>query len=286
MRSILCCLLIAGSSVAAHAEPPQPVQPPWHLVDLYWTPGATVTCEWFSVDLTIEGDVPADLPLYLSPLGGGEGCTFNGVQCYGGLQTRPDGGNRGDRHVQALGEPGFIFSRWGERSFDALRIAERGACQSSGHEGDFVSVRVRHPWKAGTYRYILRGLDREVLDGVTHRWLGAFVYDVGADRETYVGAIRIPGDRLVLGGTLTSFAEIYGRATTTDRVPRLTITYGNHQADGRPIPMRKAVAYHGRKFPLHARAEAVGRTAAKVTLSPEPFTGSRHYLLWDEGAGK
>jgi hypothetical protein len=135
-----------------------------------------VTCEWFSVDVTIEGDVPTNLPLYIAPFGGGEGCTINGVQCYGGLQTKPDGGDRKDTRIRPLGEPGFLFSRWGERSLDALRMSSRGACQSSGHEGDFIGVRVREPWAAGTYTYIVRGMDRQVIDGKPHRWLGAFVY--------------------------------------------------------------------------------------------------------------
>lgn len=280
MKTELLAFSLAAAALTGVAQETQSVQPPWHLTDLWWTPAAPVTCEWFSVDVTIEGEVPTDLPLYISPLGGGEGCSINGVMCYGGLQTRPDGGDRADRRIRPLGEPGFIFSRWGERSLDAVRMAARGACQSSGHEGDFVGVRVRGPWAAGTYTYLLRGQDREVREGRTHRWVGAFVYDHQTDRETYIGAIRLPGDGLVLGRELTSFVEIYGGPITPDRVPALTITFGNHRADGQPIPMRKASAYHDSKFPLRAQAAAIEKRSVRITLSPTPVSGSRHYGLW------
>ena len=282
--ALLSALLLATTARSEPAAPAQTVRPPWHLVDLYWTPAQTVTCEWFSVDVTIEGDVPTNLPLYIAPFGGGEGCTINGIMCYGGLQTKPDGGDRKDTRIRPLGEPGFLFSRWGERSLDALRMSSRGACQSSGHEGDFIGVRVREPWSAGTYTYIVRGMDRQVVDGKPHRWLGAFVYNHQTDRETYIGAIRVPGDGLVLGNTLTSFVEIYGGAITVDRVPALTITLGHHQADGQPIAMKQAMAYHPKEFPLRAQATAVERTAARVAVSPTPVSGGRHYLLWKEAA--
>jgi hypothetical protein len=280
MKTALLACGLAAATLAGVAQDTQSVQPPWHLADLWWTPAAPVTCEWFSVDVTIEGEVPTNLSLYISPLGGGEGCSINGIMCYGGLQTRPDGGDRREGRIRPLGEPGFLFSRWGERDLDAVRMSSRGACQSSGHEGDFVGVRVREPWAAGTYTYILRGQDREVRDGRTNRWVGAFVYSHQTDRETYIGAIRLPGDGLVLGRALTSFVEIYGGPVTLDRVPALTITFGNHRADGKPIPMGKAVAYHEPKFPLRAQAAAIEQRAVKITVSPAPVSGPRHYVLW------
>jgi len=273
-------ILLAFIAISAGAAEPVTVRPPWHLTDVYWKPARTVVCERFSVDVTIEGEIPEGLPLYIAPFGGGEGCTVNGVQCYGGLQTRPDGGNRGDRYVRPLGMPGFIFSRWGERSFDALRMAADGACQSSGHEGDFISVRVRHAWKPGRYRYELRGLDRETVTGQPNRWVGVFVHDLDADREVYTGSIRFPGDALVMGQTLTSFVEIYGAPLTTDRVPPLKITIGGHLADGKPVEIAESVAYHPREFPLHATAEPVGRTAVRILTGPEEKQGRRHYRLW------
>lgn len=282
LRILFLSALVSAAALAGIGQETNTVHPPWHLVDLWWTPAAPVTCEWFSVDVTIEGEVPTDLPLYISPLGGGGGCDINGVMCYGGLQTKPDGGDRNDRRIRPLGGPGFLLSRWGERDLAAVRMASRGACQSSGHEGDFVGVRVREDWAAGTYTYILRGLDREVREGQTNRWLGAFVYNHQTDRETYVGAVRIPGDQLRLGRQLTSFVEIYGGPITPDRVPALSVTFGNHRADGRPIPMRKTLAYHDPKFPLRAQATAVEQRGVKITTSPAPASGSRHYWLWKD----
>lgn len=274
-------LLFAALAISVSAQTNERVRTPWHLTDLYWTPANVVTCEQFSVDVTIEGDIDPKVPFYIAPFGGGEGCTINGVQCYGGLQTQPDGGDRGGKNHAKLGTPGVIFSRWGERSFDAIRIAKDGACQSSGHEGDFIGVRVRHTWGPGTYTFTLRGLDREIRDGATNRWVGVFLYEHKTDRETYVGALRFPGDGLVIGKTLTSFVEIYGAPVTLDRVPRATLTFGNHKADGRPVPMSKVIAYHEPKQPHNSKAEAANsNTCVRVTVSPDPAEGKRHYRIW------
>ena len=64
--ALLSALLLATAARSEPAAPAQTVRPPWHLVDLYWTPAQTVTCEWFSVDVTIEGEVPTNLPLYIA----------------------------------------------------------------------------------------------------------------------------------------------------------------------------------------------------------------------------
>lgn len=269
----LSALFATLLSASYAQEPEKRVATPWHLADLYWFPDAVVTCETFSVDVTIEGKVPEDVPFYIAPLGGGEGVTICGLQCYGGMQTRPDGGERGDQHVRPLGEPGFIFSRWGDRSFDGLRMSDRGACQSSGHEGDFISVRVRHPWTTGKFTFQWRAMDRDDMGDKPARWIGLFVYDHAQDREAYVGAIKYPGERIVLGKILTSFVEVYGARIPADKVPQVSITIGNHRADGKPIAMKSARALHDcrEKQPVRARVTAVERSAVRIETGKPEF---------------
>jgi hypothetical protein len=269
--ALLSAFLLAAEATAQ--ESTNLVSTPWHLADLYWFPESVVTCETFSVDVAIEGQVPAEIPFYIAPLGGGEGVTICGLQCYGGMQTQPDGGEREGRHVRPLGEPGFIFSRWGDRSFDGLRMSDRGACQSSGHEGDFISVRVRHPWATGKFTFHWRGMDRDDSGGKAARWVGLFVYDHAQDREAYVGAIKFPGEKIVLGKMLTSFVEVYGSRIPADRVPQVAITIGNHRADGNPIIMSHARVIHDcqKRQPVRARVSAVERSAVRIETGKPEF---------------
>ena len=39
-----------------------------------------------------------------------------------------------------------------------------GFCQSSGHEGDFVSVRRPYEWKKGKFTYKVVQMDKEEID--------------------------------------------------------------------------------------------------------------------------
>ncbi len=156
---------------------------PWHLVDLWWDIGKPSDFESYSIDVSIADDVPADVNLYIAPIGIG---TISGNKFYGGLQTNSDGSTRTDTRLRGIGR-GLLFSMWGERSMDAIRPADGGFCQSSGHEGDFVSVRRPFAWARGDYTYRLVKMDREVVDGAPCTWVGAFVYSHEKDENIFVG---------------------------------------------------------------------------------------------------
>ena len=180
---------------------------PWHLVDLWWDLGEESPFQSYSIDVTISDDVPSTTNLYIAPIGIGH---LSETPFYGGIQTQADGHTMTDRRIRKIG-PGFLMSMWGERSLDAIRPSIGGLCQSSGHEGDFVSVRRPYEWSKGTYTHRVARMDEEVIDGTPYTWVGAFVYSHEKDENVFVGALRFKGEDLVLSRKVASFVEVYGR---------------------------------------------------------------------------
>lgn len=123
---------------------------------------------------------------------------------------------------------------WGERSHDAIRPSEGGFFQSSGHEGDFVSVRRPYEWKKGTYTYRLTRMDQEMIDGKPFTWVGAFVYSHEKDENVFVGTLRFKGEKLVLDRKVANFVEVYGRQRPAADIPKVTVTFGPPVVNGMP----------------------------------------------------
>jgi hypothetical protein len=218
---------------------------PWHLVDVWWDLGQDMPFESYSIDVTISDDIPSSKNLYIAPIGLGH---FGKTPFYGGIQTQADGHTKKDQSVRKLG-PGFLFSMWGERSLDAIRPSIGGFCQSSGHEGDFVSVRRPYEWHKGTYTYKLVRMDREEIDGKPFTWVGVFVYSHQKDENVFVGALRFPGENLNLSRKLASFVEVYGHRITVDEIPKVTVTLGNLTVNGKAVKPRSAEAVYPKGVP-------------------------------------
>ncbi|HWC88915.1 MAG TPA: hypothetical protein VG433_04650 [Pirellulales bacterium] len=250
-------LIIGASALLAEDKRPAPYAPmPWHLVDTWWDIGSDIPLESCSVEITISDDVPADVNLYLAPIGLGH---LNKTPFYGGIQTQTDGCTKQDRRVRKLGR-GLLFSMWGERSLDAIRPFIGGFCQSSGHEGDFVSVRRPYPWKQGKYTYRIVRMDKEIVDGKPCTWVGAFVYAHERDENVFVGALRFSGENLVLSRQLANFVEIYGEQKPVSAIPKLTVTLGNLQVNGKPVEKPTAHAVYPPGVPEYAQATARGKS--------------------------
>jgi len=213
---------------------------PWHLVDFWWNLGKDVPFHGYNIDVTISDDVPPSSNHYIAPIGLGH---LGTTQFYGGIQTQIDGHTRKDAQVRKLG-PGFLLSMWGERGLDAIRPSIGGYCQSSGHEGDFVSVRRTYEWHKGRYTYRIVRIDREEIDGKPFAWVGVFVYSHEKDENVFVGALRIKGDDLVLSRKLASFVEVYGRRIPVAEIPRRTVTLGNLAVNGKPVEVVSAEAVY------------------------------------------
>ncbi|MEO2021074.1 MAG: hypothetical protein ABGX05_04550, partial [Pirellulaceae bacterium] len=72
---------------------------PWHLVDVWWDVGQDTPFESYSIDVTIKDPVPADINLYIAPIGLGH---LNGIPFYGGLQTQADGYTKQNRRLRKI----------------------------------------------------------------------------------------------------------------------------------------------------------------------------------------
>ncbi len=225
---------------------------PWHLIDVWWDIGADQPFESYSVDVNISEDVAPDVNLYISPIGLGH---LNKLAFYGGMQTQADAQTKHDQTIRKIG-PGYLLSMWGERSLDAIRPASRGLCQSSGHEGDFVSVRCPHAWKRGDYTYRIVKMDKELIDDQPYTWVGAFVYSKQEDEHVFVGALRFKGENLSLGRNLANFVEVYGAYQPVSKIPKLNVTFGDLRVNGKLVEHPTARASYPKDVPDYANAVA------------------------------
>jgi hypothetical protein len=265
IRAILfaAVTLIAVEAPAQEAKSEFP-PPPWHLVDIWWDIGQDTPFESYSIDVEISDDAPSTKNLYIAPIGLGHLST---IPFYGGIQTQADGCTKRDQQIRKIG-PGFIFSMWGQRSLDAIRPSVGGFCQSSGHEGDFVSVRRPYEWKKGKFTYKIVKMDKEESDGRPMTWVGAFVYSHNKDENVFVGALRFKAENLVLARAVASFVEIYGQRIPVAEIPKVTVTFGNLKVNGKPVKLAWADAIYPKKVPDYAGV--VARDGALVVTVGQP----------------
>ena len=271
---VAAVLLAAETGLAQQNFNPMP----WHLVDIWWDTGEDKPFESYSIDVTISEDVPSSVYMYIAPIGLGQ---LSGTKFYGGIQTQADGHTKQDRRIRKIG-PGLLMSMWGQRTLDAIRPSIGGLCQSSGHEGDFVSVRRPYQWSKGTYTYRVARMDKEMVEKQPFTWVGAFVYSHAKDENVFVGALRFPGENLILDRRIASFVEVYGRAIPVEEIPKVTVTFGNLRVNGEPVENPAATAIYPDGVPDYANTAAQdgglvitvgelveGRTARRVRVLPE-----------------
>lgn len=274
-RFVLFCLSLLGlcrPAVAGDDEPPPKAEAtyarmPWHLVDTWWDTGEEPVFESLAVDVTISDDVSSSVNLYIAPIGLGH---LGKIPFYGGIQTQSDGTSRQERRLRKIG-PGLLFSMWGERRLEAIRPSEGGLFQSSGHEGDFVSVRRPYAWAKGQYTYRLSRMDRETIGGETFTWVGAFVYSHERDENVFVGALRFPGTDLPLGRKVANFVEVYGTRRPVSEIPKLTIAFGPPVVNGKTPEHPTAVAIYPKGVPDYA--DTVAQEGSLVINIGVPVAG-------------
>jgi len=248
----LLSLFCQSSSFAQDAQRTTYRRTPWHLVDTWWDIGRDHAFDRYSVDVTISQAVPSKSRLYIAPIGLGH---LNKTPFYGGIQTQADGYSKSNPRLRGIG-PGFLMSMWGERSHSAIRPSAGGLFQSSGHEGDFVSVRRPFAWKAGKFTYSIVAMDQQIIDSKPYTWVGAFVFVHSQNENIFVGGLRFPGDELVLGRQLANFVEIYGPVIPVAEIPQVTVTFGNLKINGQPVVRPTARAVYPKGVPDFAEATA------------------------------
>ena len=275
-RTILCATLAlsalacsAFAQTAPAAKPaPEPAakkyRMPWHLVDIWWDLGKESPFESYSIDAELSEDVPSSVNLYVAPVGLGH---LSKTAFYGGIQTQCDGNTKQDQHLRKLG-PGFLMSMWGQRTLDAIRPSLGGYLQSSGHEGDFVSVRRPYEWSKGKYTYRVVRMDREEVEGQPCTWVGAFVYSHQKDENIFIGALRFKGENLVLARNIASFVEIYGRERPVGDIPKLKVTFDNLRVNGKAVEKLSAAAVYPKDVPDYADTAAKGKSLVITVGQP------------------
>ena len=266
LQLILAASFITSSSASAQSPDDEPdyKNMPWHLIDVWWDIGKDQPFESLSIDITISDDIPATTNLYISPIGLGH---LSKTPFYGGLQTQSDGNTKADQRLRKIGR-GLLMSMWGQRELDAIRPSVGSLLQSSGHEGDFVSVRRPYEWTKGKYTYRITRMDQETIDGKPYTWVGAFVYSHEKDENVFIGALRFPGEKLILDKGIANFVEIYGQRKPVSNIPKVTITFGPPVVNGKAVSNPSATAIYPDGVPDYA--DCVAKDGSLVVTVGEP----------------
>lgn len=277
---LACGGIVLGIANGLPAEEPEYKPMPWHLVDLWWhwDEEEPQPFERYDIDVSLSEEVPDSVRLYVAPIGLGH---LNDTPFYGGLQTRADGYTSANPKLREIGR-GLLMSMWGERRLEAIRPGEGGLLQSSGHEGDFVSVRRPYRWTPGTYTYSLVKQETERREDADFTWVAAFLHSQERQENIFIGALRFPGRDLVLKNSIASFVEIYGPRRPVAEIPHLTITFGNLKLNHRPIPLTRCEAIYPRGVPDSAQSRRTGDHTVTIKLTdPLPERPQRRETLID-----
>ena len=192
------------------------------MAALWWEWDRGIEFEEIVFEFTIHndpGDFSDDSGLYFIVC---YGTVLPDTGFYFGLQTDVYDPAR----LRGRGE-GIIFSRWGERDLAFARPADGGWTQSSGHEGDFIGVRVSYDWSVGDYRMRI-GPD----DDGDGQWLGVWITDLGTSESTWVGSLMFPEKRGGIRPATYSTLEIYGAPIRPIDIPELRVTMQLPLGDG------------------------------------------------------
>ena len=268
---LLACFVPSLSPLAGDDQPLKDnkkyASMPWHLVDTWWDVGKETPFESLAVDVTISDDVPSSVNLYIAPIGLGH---LSKTPFYGGIQTQTDGYTKKDQKLRRIG-PGFLFSMWGERSHDAIRPSEGGYCQSSGHEGDFVSVPPVLRLEEGQVHLPPDphgpGDDRRQA---AHLGRGVCLF-AREGREPLRRRLRFKGEKLVLDGKVANFVEVYGRRRPAGDIPKVTVTFGPPVVNGKAGATPSAEAVYPKGVPDYA--DAVAKDGSLVITVGKPVEG-------------
>jgi hypothetical protein len=260
-NSRLMALLLAGAmlpSLSAAEEPPTQEKtyspPPWRLIETWWDIGRDWPFESYSVEVTINENVPSNVNLSIAPIGLGY---LNKTPFRGEITMNVCFHDKISPQPRPLG-PGLIFSLRGARGRDAIRPSLGEFCQNLPHEGDSASVRRPYAWTKGKYTYKVVRKDREDVDGVPYTWVGAIVDSHETHENVFVGALRFPGERLVLSRQSASFVEIDGFPRPAGEIPRVVVSFGDLRVNGIPIEKPTALAEYPEGVPDYAEARAAG----------------------------
>ncbi len=246
------------------------------MIDIYWTAAAsTASFNEVSVDFRIVGEVPNTVDLYIAPVGI---ANIGGTEWYGGIQTHAGGWpTKTDHNIEPI-DRGGIFSRWSaDKKKIPLDFAEGPPgvhYESADYEDNFVSVRNKVDWHAGSYSYIVRRARSHPSD-VSFVWFTAYIRNNATGVETEIGSLRFNGPKYDLYPTIAAFVEVYG---STSIIPQVTVAFSEPRVNGVYRPGTNANAiYDGNGTtgkPRYATSAKLGREII-VTLRPRGLADNK-----------
>ncbi|MDB4606198.1 hypothetical protein OAH04_00210 [Crocinitomicaceae bacterium] len=251
------------------------VAPPWHLLDVDYEFRDDMPFEKFSVDLTVKKDINDSAFFYIAPFCG----EINGVGFYGGVQTMGGGypsryHNIDESTFSSLGRIG-IFSRWGIRDPIAMKMAPNGSCESSGYEGDFVSVRNSINWSKGTYTLSIKNTHETVMiDSVLHSYLEMCIYSHQDKESVSLGKLAFPGKEMVLAKRNFGFIEHYSTYEKIENIPKGQITLSKIKINNRLQNIHNVWDVSEKNYPIWARSWTEGNTI-QIQFG-EPYTRKKY----------
>ena len=210
------------------------IKAPEHMAHLWWEWGrdrdfagdGREGIRELTFDFTVHndpGDFSEEYGLYLMLCKG----DIADTGFYFGLQTNAFG------HPDESGRKALIFSRWETRDLAFARVAdsEETWVESSGHEGDFISVRRAYNWGAGEYRVIIAA-DGADSDG---EWFGVWITDKATYETTWIGSLKFPYEngRAAIRASVYTTLEIYGgKQIEAFRIPAWHVSLRRPLGDG------------------------------------------------------
>ena len=229
--------LAAPDPVVSEPDPALyvPLKVPVHMASIDWLWDSNEHVNEFTMDFTIHNDVGSFSPetngLYLM-LGHAR---LRGTGFYFGLQTDV----YGSRWPY---EKGIIFSRWGTRDLANAKVADGGWSQSSGHEGDFIGVRLPYDWSAGDYRVRLALEDGGAGE---EGWYGVWITDLSTGITTWGGSLKFPlPDEPPARVNMYSTMEIYGQRLRPVDIPEWHVSLKRPSINGVSAPSGR-ILYDG-----------------------------------------
>lgn len=230
--------------------------PPWSMVAIDFMMDQEYEIETFSMDLKVLSDVPDSVHLYIASFGSGK---INGTPFYGGIQTQCGGyysvikGENSGRFIP-LGRA-MIFSRWDTRESMAFKKEDGGVCESSGYEGNFVSVRNGLKWGKGTYTFsLIKSKETVIIDSVLHTYVQMQVYDHKKKQTFVCGSLAFPGTNLVLSQRQCVFFELYSKRVNVNQLPAMKFICENFKVNDNLVHIPFAASVYNKNQPKYADA--------------------------------
>jgi hypothetical protein len=218
-----------------------------------------------SVDVHLDSDIANDIYFFFVPI-----CTkINDQLFYAGFQTRlaevitPGGGSL----VES--SRGIWFTKWGPKDKTSIRPSLNGWYLLADHEGDHVSVRPPFQWRKGKYRFHIKRMDSELVNGKPTTWVGCFVESLEKGEHFFAGAIRFDGNELRLTGSFTSFVEICGPEDLekSHRFSEFQLAFGDLKINGKTPSVEALDAVYPPGVPGYANATLI--SSDKTANAPE-----------------